>query len=215
MVQILVADDHDVMRRGLRDLLLDQPGWEVCAETKNGRDAVDLSIQLHPDVAVLDISMPELNGLEATRRIRKQAPETEVLIFSGYETEQLVREVIRAGAHGYVLKSDAAIHLTAAIEALANHQPFFTSHVTKVLLNGFLTAEDQRTEPSLATGLTSREREIVQMLAEGRSNKEVAAVLCISVNTVETHRATIMRKLGITSIVELVHYAVRNKLIKL
>ena len=104
---------------------------------------------------------------------------------------------------------------TAAIEALANHQPFFTSHVTKVLLNGFLTAEDQRTEPSLATGLTSREREIVQMLAEGRSNKEVAAVLCISVNTVETHRATIMRKLGITSIVELVHYAVRNKLIKL
>ncbi len=215
MVQILVAEDHDVMRRGLRDLLLEHPGWVVCAEATNGREAVELSVQLHPDVAVLDISMPELNGMEATRRIRKQSPMTEVLIFTVYETDQLVREVIRAGAHGYVLKSDAALHLISAVESLIKRQPFFTPGVSKTLLSGFLGSDEQAREGGVYSGLTTREREVVQMLAEGRSNKEVAAALCISVNTVETHRATIMRKLGITSVVELVHYAIRNKLIKL
>lgn len=215
MVQILVADDHDVMRRGLRDLLLEHPGWEVCAEAKNGREAVEFSVQLHPDVAVLDISMPELNGLEATRRIRKQSPNTEVLIFTVYETDQLVRALIRAGANGYVLKSDAALHLTSAVESLANGRPFFTPGVSKTLLSGFLGSGDQARNGGALSGLTTREREVVQMLAEGSSNKEVATALNISVNTVETHRATIMRKLGITSIVELVHYAVRNKFIEL
>jgi DNA-binding NarL/FixJ family response regulator len=215
MVQILVADDHDVMRRGLRDLLLEHTGWEVCAEAKNGREAVEFSVQLHPDVAVLDISMPELNGLEATRRIRKQSPNTEVLIFTVYETDQLVRALIRAGANGYVLKSDAALHLTSAVESLARGQPFFTPGVSKTLLSGFLSSGEQTHDGSVLSGLTTREREVVQMLAEGRSNKEVASALSISVNTVETHRATIMRKLGIASIVELVHYAIRNKLIKL
>lgn len=215
MVRILVADDHVLMRRGLRDLLVERRGWEVCGEAQNGREAVDLAVQLRPDVAILDISMPELNGLEATRRIRKQAPATEVLIFTVYETDQLVREVLRAGARGYVLKSDAALHLTSAVEALAKGQAFFTPGISKTLLTTFLGTEEQRHEGSTPTSLTTREREVVQMLAEGKTNKEVASTLYISLNTVETHRATIMRKLGITSIVEMVHYAVRNQLIKL
>jgi DNA-binding NarL/FixJ family response regulator len=214
MVRILVADDHVVMRRGLRDLLAEHKGWEVCGEAENGREAVDLAVHLRPDVAVLDISMPELNGLEATRRIRKQVPDTEVLIFTLYETDQLVREVLRAGARGYVLKSDAALHLTAAVEALAKRQAFFTPGISKTLLTTFLGAEEQWHEGSTSTGLTTREREVVQMLAEGKTNKEVAATLYISLNTVETHRATIMRKLGCTSIVEIVRYAVRNQLIE-
>ncbi|SRR5581483_11455367 len=213
MLQILVADDHDVMRRGMRELLLERRDWQVCAEARNGREAVDLAVQYHPDVAVLDISMPELNGLEATRRIRKQAPNTEVLIFTVYETDQLVREVLRAGARGYVLKSDAALDLVAAVDALARHQAFLTPGVSKTLLTTFLGTEEEQRATSFSTILTDREREIVQMLAEGKSNKEVANVLYISPNTVETHRAKIMKKLGITSIVELVHYAVRNKLI--
>ena len=214
MVRILVADDHDVMRRGLRDLLAEHKGWEVCGEAGNGREAVDLAVQLHPDVAVLDISMPELNGLEATRRIRKQVPDTEVLIFTLYETDQLVREVLRAGARGYVLKSDAVLHLTAAVEALAKRQAFFTPGISKTLLTTFLGAEEQWHEGSTSNGLTTREREVVQMLAEGKTNKEVASTLYISLNTVETHRATIMRKMGFTSIVEIVRYAIRNKLIE-
>ncbi len=214
MVRILVADDHVVMRRGLRALLAEHKGWEVCGEAENGREAVDLAVRLRPDVAVLDFSMPELNGLEATRRIRKQVPDTEVLIFTLYETDQLVREVLRAGARGYVLKSDAVLHLTAAVEALAKRQAFFTPGISKTLLTTFLGAEELWHEGSTSTGLTTREREVVQMLAEGKSNKEVASTLYISLNTVETHRATIMRKLGFTSIVEIVRYAVRNKLIE-
>lgn len=212
MIQILVADDHDLMRRGVRDLLLERSDWQVCAEARNGREAVSLAVQLHPDVAVLDISMPELNGLDATRRIRKQAPNTEVLIFTEYENEELVREVLRAGARGYVLKSDASSHLVSAVDALAMHQPFLTPGVSKTLLTSVLDSSEPTRTPS--TELTDREREIVQMLAEGKSNIEVANVLYISPNTVETHRAKIMRKLGISSIVGLVHYAVRHKLIK-
>lgn len=216
MVKILVADDHDVIRRGVRDLLVERRGWEVCAEAHNGREAVELAVELRPDVAVLDISMPELNGLEATRRIRKQAPDTEVLIFTVFKTDHLVREVLRAGARGYVLKSDAALHLTTAVEALSRRQAFFTPGISKSLLTTVLGADEQKTDGgSAAATLTSREREVVQLLAEGKTNKEAASTLYISPNTVETHRATIMRKLGITSIVELVHYAVRNNLIQL
>ena len=212
MIQILVADDHDLMRRGVRDLLLERSEWQVCAEARNGREAVSLAVQLRPHVAVLDISMPELNGLDATRRIRKQAPNTEVLIFTEYENDELVREVLRAGARGYVLKSDASSHLVSAVDALIMHQPFLTPGVSKTLLTSVLDSSEPTRTPS--TELTDREREIVQMLAEGKSNIEVAQVLYISPNTVETHRAKIMRKLGISSIVGLVHYAVRNRLIQ-
>jgi DNA-binding NarL/FixJ family response regulator len=214
MIRILVADDHDVVRRGLREQLNNHDGWEVCGEASNGREAVRLALKLSPDVAVIDLSMPELNGLEATRQIRKEMPNTEVLIFTMHETEQLIREVLSAGARGYVLKSDAGKHLTSAVEALSHRKPFFTAKVSEALLDAFLKSDAKADEGSVFRTLTDREREIVQMLAEGKSNKEIAMNLSISVKTVETHRATVMRKLDINSIVELVHYAIRNQLVE-
>src|SRR5882762_4212854 len=214
MVSVLLADDHDVVRRGLRDMINAHQGWEVCGEASNGREAVKLTLNLKPDIAVLDLCMPELNGLEATRQIRRQLTRTEVLIFTMHETEQLIREVLAAGARGYVLKSDAGLHLNQAVEALSHHKPFFTAKVSQALLDAFLKSDAKPDEGSVFRTLTSREREIVQMLAEGKSNKEIASKLSISVKTVETHRATVMRKLEINSIVELVHYAIRNQLVE-
>ncbi len=214
MVRILLADDHDIVRRGLREQLSQHEGWEICGEAANGREAVRMASKLSPDVAVIDLSMPELNGLEATRQIRRDLPNTEVLIFTMHETEQLIREVLSAGARGYVLKSDAGLHLTSAVEALAHGKPFFTSKVSEALLDAFLKSSAKPDEGSVFRTLTEREREIVQMLAEGKSNKEIANKLSISVKTVETHRATVMRKLDINSIVELVHYAIRNQLVE-
>jgi DNA-binding NarL/FixJ family response regulator len=214
MVRILVADDHDVVRRGLREQLGAHEGWEICGEASNGREAVQLALKLSPDVAVIDLSMPELNGLEATRQIRREMPGTEVLIFTMHETEQLIREVLSAGARGYVLKSDAGRHLTSAVEALSHRRPFFTAKVSEALLDAFLKSSAKEDEGSAFRTLTDREREIVQMLAEGKSNKEIAIRLSISVKTVETHRATVMRKLDLNSIVELVHYAIRNQLVE-
>jgi DNA-binding NarL/FixJ family response regulator len=208
--RLLLVDDHDVVRRGLRALLEERPGWQVVAEATNGRDAVELALKLKPDVVILDMSMPELNGLEATRRIRKELPKTEVLVFTMHESEELMREVLAAGARGYLLKSDAPAHVIAAVETLLRHRPFFTWKVSQALLDRFLTAADS----SAAEPLTSREREIVQLLAEGCSNKAIASRLEISVKTVETHRAAVMRKLGLHSIAELVRYAVRNHLIE-
>ncbi|HSE23966.1 MAG TPA: response regulator transcription factor [Pyrinomonadaceae bacterium] len=213
-MRILLADDHDIVRRGLRDQLTTHEGWEVCGEATNGREAVAMALKLKPDVVVLDLSMPELNGLEATRQIRRELPRTEVLIFTMHETEQLIREVLAAGARGYVLKSDAGRQLTSAVEALSHHKPFFTAKVSEALLDAFLKSNVAPDEGSVFRTLTDREREIVQMLAEGKSNKEIASQLSISVKTVETHRATVMRKLEINSIVELVHYAIRNQLVE-
>lgn len=214
MVRILLADDHDVVRRGLREQLSGHEGWEICGEACNGREAVQMALKLAPDVAVIDLSMPELNGLEATRQIRRELPRTEVLIFTMHETERLIREVLSAGARGYVLKSDAGRHLTSAVEALSHRRPFFTARVSEALLDAFLKSNAKEDEGSAFRTLTAREREIVQMLAEGKSNKEIANNLSISVKTVETHRATVMRKLDISSIVELVHYAIRNQLVE-
>jgi DNA-binding NarL/FixJ family response regulator len=214
MVRILLADDHDIVRRGLREQLSQHEGWEICGEATNGREAVRMASKLEPDVAVIDLSMPELNGLEATRQIRRELPNTEVLIFTMHETEQLIREVLSAGARGYVLKSDAGLQLTSAVEALVHGKPFFTSKVSEALLDAFLKSSAKPDEGSVFRTLTEREREIVQMLAEGKSNKEIANKLSISVKTVETHRATVMRKLDINSIVELVHYAIRNQLVE-
>jgi DNA-binding NarL/FixJ family response regulator len=214
MVRILLADDHDVVRRGLCDMLNAQKGWEVCGEASNGLEAVKLALKVEPDVAVLDLSMPELSGLEATRQIRRELPRTEVLIFTMHETEQLIREVLAAGARGYVLKSDAGRSLVLAIEALSHHKPFFTAKVSQSLLDNYLKFPVATDETSVFHLLTDRERQIVQMLAEGKTNKEVASLLSISVKTVETHRATVMRKLGINSIVELVRYAIRNQLVE-
>ena len=215
MIRILIADDHEMIRRGLREVLEQHEGWQVCGEAVTGRQAVELAQKLSPNVVVLDLTMPELNGLEVTRQIRKALPSTEVLIFTMHETEELMRDVLSAGARGYLLKADAARHIVAAVEALAEHKPYFTWKVSKTMLDTYLAhgqaAQDQA--PAFSH-LTPREREIIQLLAEGRSNKAVSALLGISVKTVETHRAAIMRKLGISSIAELVRYAIRNSVIQ-
>jgi DNA-binding NarL/FixJ family response regulator len=209
LIRILLVDDHDAVRRGLRAMLESRPGWQVCGEASDGRTAVKMAAQLRPDIAVLDLELPALNGLEATRLIKKEHPEIEVLIYTMYDTEELIRKVLAAGARGYVLKSDAGEHLLDAVETLSHHKPFLTPVASETVLEGFL--ESRRREGQSI--LTNREREIVQLLAEAKANKEIAAALCISVKTVETHRATIMRKLGLNSIVELVHYAIRNSLV--
>lgn len=213
MVRILVAEDHEVMRRGLRDLLLEHQGWEVCGEARNGRDALDLAVQLHPDVAVVDIAMPLLNGLQATRHIRKQSPDTEVLIFTQYESGQYVQEALRVGAHGYILKSDAALHLMDAVEALARHEPFFSPSISKTILSTFLNTEEQKHDEEALSTLTAREHEVMLMLAQGKKNRDVADALIIAPNTVITYRAKIMKKLGVSSIAGLILFAARNKLI--
>jgi DNA-binding NarL/FixJ family response regulator len=214
-IRILLADDHEVVRRGLCTLLQAQPGWKVVAEAANGREAVDLARQFKPAVVILDISMPEVNGFEATRQILKAIPQTEVLILTMHESEQVVREVLDAGARGYVLKSDAGQDMVAAVESLSRHKPFFTSKVAEMVLEGYRKKglAESKTK-ALRSSLTPREREIVQLLAEGKSNKEVAAALGISIKTTETHRANIMRKLNLQSISDLVRYAIRNKIIQ-
>ena len=213
MLRILVADDHDIVRRGLTRLLEEHAGWSVCAEAANGREAVELALEHRPEVAVLDLTMPELNGLEATRRIRQALPDTEVLIFTMHESEELVRSVLAAGARGYLLKSDAARQLVPAVEALAQRKPFFAGRISEVLLEGFLESGRRKPTASATDRLTSREREIVQLLAEGNSNKAIARRLDLSVKTVETHRAAIMRKLDLHSLADLVRYAIRNQII--
>jgi DNA-binding NarL/FixJ family response regulator len=211
MLQILLADDHELMRRGVRDLLQTQGGWRVCAEATDGRQAVALAGALRPDVAVVDLSMPQLNGLEATRQIRQVSAGTGVILFSAHRSEATVVDAVAAGARGYVLKSEAGVRLIEAIEALASGSTFFG-------------AESSRAAQGCASGrpalrarsheLTPREREIAQLLAEGKTNWCVGTILGISARTVETHRDKIMRKLGLESVVELVHYAVRNRLVE-
>jgi DNA-binding NarL/FixJ family response regulator len=210
LLRILIADDHDVIRSGLRHLLEAHPGWEVCGEAVTGREAVEMARELVPNIAILDLTMPELNGLEATRQIKKATPSTEVLIFTMHASERLMREGLMAGARGYLLKSDAARYVVLAVETLAARKPYFTTKVSETMLEAFLRGAKNTSDMTVADPLTSREREVVQLLAEGNSNKRVAARLEISVKTVETHRAAIMRKLGVKSIAEIVHYAVRN-----
>jgi DNA-binding NarL/FixJ family response regulator len=213
-LRILVADDHSIVRAGLRALLESRPGWQVCAEAANGREAVEKAGKLKPDVAVLDISMPLLNGIEATRQLRKLSPETEVLILTMHAADQMVQQVLEAGARGYILKDDADRNLLAAVDAVRRHRPFFSSRVAERFTPASLTIGHPGVAAPRSRGqLTQREREIIQLLAEGKSNKEVAGFLSISVRTAETHRANIMLKLNLHSIVELVHYAVRNGII--
>ena len=213
--RILVADDHDLMRRGIKTLLESHAGWEVCGEAKTGREAVEKADDLKPDIIILDISMPELNGVEAARRIRKTSADTEILILSMHYSDQLIREIVDAGVRGYIMKSDSDRDLIIAVETLAKHKPFFTSHATEVILSNFSSSRPAIALPELINKrLTSREREIVQLLAEGKSSKEVASSLGISIKTAETHRANIMRKLDLHSVSELVRYAVRNQIIE-
>ena len=214
-VRILIADDHDLMRRGVRTLLEPHPGWEICGEATTGREAVAKAEQLKPNIVILDISMPDLNGVDAAKRIKKVSPDTEVLIFSAHYSDQLIREILEAGVRGYIVKSDSDRDLVIAVESLSKKKPFFTSRATEVMLTSFSDGGPKQ-DPSepLRDRLTTREREIVQLLAEGKSSKEVASSLNISVKTAETHRANIMRKLQIHTVSELVRYAIRNQIVE-
>lgn len=207
--RILLADDHELIRQGLRALIEAQGRWEICAEATTGREAVELAAKHRPQIVVMDITMPELNGLEATRQIRTALPNTEVLILTMHDSEELAREVLAAGARAFVLKSDAGSLLVHALDHLGRGEPFFSSKVARVLLNGFL-------KPAEVTSvtLTAREREIVQLIGEGKSSKEIAGLLGISAKTADTHRANLMRKLELHTVSDVVRYAVRNHLIQ-
>jgi DNA-binding NarL/FixJ family response regulator len=213
-LRIVVVDDHAIVRRGVRALLESHPGWEVIAEAATGRDAVDIATRLQPDIVVIDLGLPDLNGLDATRKILKESPRTEVLVLTMHHSEELVRDVLQAGARGYVLKSDADASLITAIDSLRQHQPFLTSTVTQFVLDDYLRRADGDDSGEARTVVTPREREIIQLLAEGRSNKEAALTLGISVKTIEAHRANLMRKLHLRSLSDLVRYAIRNKIVQ-
>jgi DNA-binding NarL/FixJ family response regulator len=212
--RIFVADDHEVVRKGLISLLEAQPGWEVCGEAGDGREAVEKASELKPDITILDIGMPSLNGLEATRQILKVNPDAKILILTLHDSDSVVREVLNAGARGFLLKSDAARDLVAAAEALRRDKTYFTSKVAAMVLEGYLKGGVAPSPAQVTRNrLTPREREIVQLLAEGKSTKEVAVALGLSVKTAETHRSNIMRKLQIHSVSDLVLYAVRNNIV--
>jgi DNA-binding NarL/FixJ family response regulator len=213
-LRILIADDHEIVRRGLKALLSSRPDWIVCAEASTGREAVAMAEQHRPDIVVMDISMPGLNGLEATRKIRKVLPKAQVVILSIHYSDQLVREVLDSGARAYVLKSDASRDLLSAVEAVTSNRPFFTAGAARILVDGFCNTPSSPQPSLLRKSLSAREREIVQLLAEGKSTKEVAVILGISVKTAETHRSNIMRKLEMHSVSEFIRYAVRNNMIE-
>ena len=210
--RILIADDHELVRQGLRRVLAEHAAWDVVGEATDGRSALELVRLQRPDVVILDYSMPVLNGLDATRQIRAEFPQIEILMLTMHDSETLVRDILAAGAKGYILKSDAGRVLIQAVEALLQHRPFFTPQVSEMILSGYLRTADASTQEQ-APLLTGREREVLQLLAEGRSTKEVADELGLSVKTAETHRANLMRKLGARSLADLVRYAIRNKIV--
>ena len=210
MTRILIADDHEVVRSGLRAILEAHEGWEVVAEAENGKDAVAKALAIKPDVAIIDYSLPVINGIEATRQIRARLPDAQIMIFTMHDSDVLVGELLEAGARAYLLKSDAKQYLIAAVESLINKKPFFTGRVSEQLLKSYLTALPLRGEGML----TPRERLVVQLISEGHSNKEIGTILNLSVKTIESHRATAMRKLNVTSTAAIVRYAIRNKLVE-
>jgi len=214
-VSILIADDHAVVRRGVRALVETHPKWKVVGEASNGREAVALAASLRPRIAILDISMPELNGLDAAAQILKASAHTRILILTMHAAEDLIEKTLGAGASGYILKSDAEKDLIVAIEALLHRKTFFTYAASEVILSHLRTPGAKRASQPDGNRLSTREREVVQLLAEGKSNKQVAALLSISTRTVENHRAKVMEKLRLNSFSELVRYAVRNKLAEL
>jgi DNA-binding NarL/FixJ family response regulator len=213
-LRILVADDHELVRRGVRSLLEANEGWIVCGEAGDGSEAVEKTRELKPDIVILDVGMPRLNGLEAARQILRYNPGQRVLILTITATEEMARAALEAGAKAYVLKSDGGRDLIAAVCALQHGRTFFTSLAAQMVLNGYLTGIRAVKGEFTSRSLTLREREVVQLLAEGRSTKAVAVLLKLSVKTVETHRNNIMRKVNVHSVAELVLYAARNDIVQ-
>jgi DNA-binding NarL/FixJ family response regulator len=209
MVRILIADDHEIVRAGIQHVVEAHSGWQVVATAANGREAIEKAVECKPDVAVVDYSLPLINGVEVTRQIRAQSPKTAVLVFTMHDNEALIMDLLRAGARGYLVKADATRHLIAAIEALSRHQPYLTSKVSEALLQSYKS--NSRQDVAI---ITVREQQVVQLIAEGHSNKAIARVLNISLKTVETHRSAVMRKLNLQSSAALVRYAIRNKLVE-
>ncbi len=212
-LRILIADDHEVARRGIRSLLETHSGWEICGEAKDGREAVELGGALKPDIFLLDIGMPNLNGLDAARQILAVNPDARILILTIHDSEQVVREVLSAGARGFLLKSDAGRDLLAAVEALQQRRTFFTPRVAQMMLEGYL--RPQTDDLANQHVLTPREREVIQLVAEGKTTKEIASALNLSVKTAETHRTNLMRKLDLHSVADLTLYAVRNGIVQI
>jgi DNA-binding NarL/FixJ family response regulator len=213
-LRVLIADDHDLIRRGVRDLLTARSGWEVVGEACNGADAVQKAVSLRPDVAILDFSMPELNGPAAAAQIAEKVPQTGVVVLTMHDSEQVMREVLQAGARGLVLKSDADRDLLEAVEAVAKKRHFFTTRLSDLVLGGYLAGTSTKhKEKSKVARLTERECEVMRLLADGMSSKEAATRLQISIRTVESHRINISRKLGFNSIAKLVHYAIRHGIV--
>jgi DNA-binding NarL/FixJ family response regulator len=209
-LRILIADDHEIVRKGVRDLVQAHPGWNVCGEAADGQQALELALKEKPDVAVLDVSLPLLNGVALTRRLHKELPHTRVLLFTMHDDDETITTGLAAGARGFVLKSDSESHLEAAISALGANRPYFSSPVSELLLDAAL---NERKRSRLET-FTMRELEIAQLIAEGNNNKTIARMLNISIKTVESHRAAAMRKAGARTAAELVRFAVKHNLIE-
>jgi DNA-binding NarL/FixJ family response regulator len=210
-VRILIADDHALIREGTRALIAREPGWEVCGQAATGREAVAQAIELQPDVVILDMTMPEMSGLDAAIQIMRKLPGTEVVMLSAYGAENVVRSAFEAGVKSFILKTETEECLVEAVKALTRHERFLTPRVSQILFSNLIDRPKGTQETS--EPLTGREREVVQLLAEGKSNKEVAEALQISVRTAENHRASVLRKLNLDSVAELVRYAIRNQII--
>ncbi|WP_457093257.1 response regulator [Microvirga sp. P5_D2] len=208
MTRILIADDHDVVRSGVRTILEGHGGWEIVGEARDGKEAIDRALATRPDIVVIDYGLPLINGVEVTRQIRSRLPGVEVLVFTMHDTDSLIRDVLEAGARGFLLKSDAMQFLVAAVESLTAHKPFFTGKVSQTLLETYLAKGSVD-----ASALTSREKAVVQLIAEGKTSKQIADILSISTKTVETHRATALRKLNLDTTAALIRYAIRNKIV--
>ena len=209
--RILVADDHEIVRHGLRALIQEHPQWELVAEATDGRDAVDKTSELKPDIAIVDITMPSLNGLEAAKQMLKLNPPTKILIFTMHDSELAMQKAVNAGARGYVLKADAGRDIVRAVQALLNGQTFFTQKAAQIILDEF-TGKRPPKPSGDPQALTAKEREILQLLVEGKTIKQVVALLGLATKAVETYRTDLMRKFNCNSTSELVRYAIRNRL---
>lgn len=213
-IQVLLADDHTILRDGIRALLEEEPDMEVIAEAEDGRTAVELARKYQPDVLLMDIAMPLLNGLEATRQIRRESPNTKVLVLTMYEDEEYIRQFLAAGALGYVLKYTAAGELLGAIRAVHSGEVVLSPAITRLVIEEYLRWADIQPEDT-PNGLTPREREVLQLIAEGYTNKQIAEILTISVKTVQAHRANLMQKLDLHDRAELIKYAIQKKIIEI